>query len=485
MQTTTAFLLEVCSALTMDLSFYHAADAEPMIVLKKAMTRLRTRGFHDMQKYLDGVRADLVSRDDVDEVVFRDTLQVCSLFSKFPIPRQGTEYLDWKALQASIGNLSIDFESFALNAERWLMVFNDVHADDWLARPNVGPGAVFEHLPHVARVKNRLTDRKWESLSHSKFVNRPVTVPKTWKSDRLIFVEESDRMLLQQSVRAQIEDVIDTTWIGKYYVVRSQERNRRLVRADGFSTIDLSAASDWISAAQVFRLFRRTPVLRSLLFKLRPRRTNDSTLIRSYGTMGNALTFPVMSILFCCVLRLAEEEAKARGVLVERGSVFGDDIVCDRRIYGTVLGLLTRLGYKPNRTKSFVGTSYRESCGVDMFYDTDVTPLKIKKVPCHDQATETAFDSYSNRSHLAGNWHLANLLARYGTNTIVHHRQDYGLFSFLKSHIVLLPKGKWKWSRRLQTYVSRRKREPNMESPLDSEDTLAFWLLHGNRLTTY
>lgn len=468
----------------MDLRSHHDPDSLPLVVAQKATTRLLTRGFRDFQTYLDSVRDQIVLRDDLSPSEFRDTLQVCSLFSKYPYPVQGDEYSDWKALQASIQNINSHFENFVHQCAGWLSVLDDMDVKDYYDRPQVGPGAVYERIGHIDRVRDRMHSRSWESLAHCKFENRHVEVPKTWKRNRLIFVEESDRMLLQQSVRSHLEDAVRATWIGRYYIVDSQERNRRLIAKPGFSSIDLSAASDWISVGQVYRLFHKAPVLRSHLMRLRSRRSrhNDAPT-RSYGTMGNALTFPVMSILFCCVLRLAEDELRQKGVQVERGSVFGDDIVCDQRIFGTVLGLLTRLGYSPNARKSFVGFSFKESCGMDVYKDENVTPLRIKKEPSHDHETKTAFDSYSNRSHIAGNWHLAKYLSQYGTNTIVHHRADYGLFTFTRGKIILLSGGKWTWSSRYQAYVPR-KRHGLKPSSLDTEDTLQYQLLHGSRLTT-
>jgi hypothetical protein len=93
--------------------------------------------------------------------------------------------------------------------------------------------------------------------------------------------------------------------------------------------------------------------------------------------MGNALTFPVQSLIFLAIVQ--------SGILCRYGVncndvyVFGDDIIFPTEFYDGALDALVRCGLVPNLSKTFRHGFFRESCGVDAFKGFNVTPHRLRK----------------------------------------------------------------------------------------------------------
>jgi hypothetical protein len=145
-------------------------------------------------------------------------------------------------------------------------------------------------------------------------------VPKTIKAPRLIAVEPVALQWCQQAVCSYFYSKMGSTFLSKFVDFRQQEKNGRLAleasHSRSHATIDLSAASDWISCWHVERLFRRSPMLLRALQATRSvwikqdicKYSPGFHKLRKYSTMGNATTFPVQTLFFTAIDARAREE---------------------------------------------------------------------------------------------------------------------------------------------------------------------------------
>lgn len=210
-----------------------------------------------------------------------------------------------------------------------------------------------------------------------------LAVPKSYKTPRIIAKEPAWRNYLASCVRAEYaawaaENLADWRW----FCIDDQDPNRNEAWessfTDKYATIDLSSASDSISAAlgaYLFPLFRVIPELRSCTLQT-PWRDKDGDPIyyRSniFLTSGHPLTFTCETIVFLAIARVATRYAHLfydRRYKFVEPRAYGDDMEVDVRAYDTCVDILERLGFCVNHEKSFTAPSnYRESCGVEYLH---------------------------------------------------------------------------------------------------------------------
>jgi len=199
-------------------------------------------------------------------------------------------------------------------------------------------------------------------------------------------------MYAQQAVRSKIESVLENHPLTSGHINFSDsEVNRRLAAEgsspsceDGWATLDMKDASDRISWELVISLFQHCPALLRALSVLRPRsfKLPDGTLLESskHAPMGSALCFPILAtsiwaISICAQVYHGVELHDAAA----RTFVYGDDLIIPKAYVPTTIAFLERCGLMVNKEKSFYRGFFRESCGADFFYGTDVTPLTLRK----------------------------------------------------------------------------------------------------------
>jgi hypothetical protein len=110
--------------------------------------------------------------------------------------------------------------------------------------------------------------------------------------------------------------------------------------------------------------------------------------LNKFATMGNAVTFPVESLVFlaisiAAILTERGERVTLGAIKALAGSVavFGDDIIVPSDQSGAaVVEALESLGFKINVQKSFSEGNFRESCGVDAFRGQVVTPVYWRRL---------------------------------------------------------------------------------------------------------
>jgi hypothetical protein len=220
----------------------------------------------------------------------------------------------------------------------------------------------------------------------SEIVARLVAVPKDSRGPRLICVHPKEAIWIQQGCRRLLERAITSPKSQAHGRINfsDQKVNGRLAlessRSREFCTLDLKEASDRISCELVRSLFgdyayswlscSRATSVRLLDDRVMP--------LRKWAPMGNALCFPVQSLLFYSIVR--------SGIRCHYGEncnevyVFGDDIIFPVKYYDGALNALIRSGLVPNVTKTFRHGFFRESCGVDAYCGKDVTPHRLKKI---------------------------------------------------------------------------------------------------------
>lgn len=210
-----------------------------------------------------------------------------------------------------------------------------------------------------------------------------VAVPKDSRGPRLICVHPAEAIWIQQGQRDVLERAIGRSPLTAGRIVfDDQTVNGGLALSSSASreycTLDLREASDTISDELVRFLFGGA-------YKwIGCSRAGYSRLIdgrfiklRKFAPMGNAITFPVESLVFWAMVRA--------GILARHGVdcgevyVFGDDILFPSKYYDGAIWGLTSAGAKPNVSKTFRKGFFRESCGVDAFNGIDVTPHRLKE----------------------------------------------------------------------------------------------------------
>jgi hypothetical protein len=246
------------------------------------------------------------------------------------------------------------------------------------------------------------------------FPSKLMAVTKTLTKPRLIASEPFEHMFCQQSIRRFIYRRVEDSLIGQFIKFDDQSQNQEFCMrgsVDGsLATIDLSEASDRVTCQCVGNTFRHNLLLLRALRAARSQRCSvpdrGEVELRKFSTMGNATTFPVQSLVFLFVA-LAGCLEDVEGVvtlndiraLVGKVSVFGDDIIVPNEKVGSVVAILECLHFKVNTQKSFFHGRFRESCGVDAFRGTNITPVYWRRL--FDGSPE----SYSSSVETANNFY--------------------------------------------------------------------------------
>jgi len=255
-------------------------------------------------------------------------------------------------------------------------------------------------------------------------------VPKTMKGPRIIAVEPCCMQYAQQGIRAVLYERLESYFLTKGHVnFRDQSVNQQLAisasMSGQFSTIDLSEASDRVPRDLALLMFRSNPDLRDAIDACRSTHAKlpDGSLVgplRKFASMGSALCFPVESMYFytICVAALL----KSTGLPVTHENVFqlsrdvyvyGDDIIVPTRHAIVVLDYLQKYNCKINMSKTFVTGRFRESCGIDAYAGTEVTPVYIRRTRPENQQQSTELISWvktANSFYKRGFWQTAKTM---------------------------------------------------------------------------
>mgnify|MGYP001037204028 CR=1 FL=1 len=248
------------------------------------------------------------------------------------------------------------------------------HQKKWVASTHITAKAI----PYYAAFK------AWSTLDlpHKLVVveaNRVTTVPKSYKTDRVIAIEPDWNMFFQLGVGGLIRQRLQRWGI---LLREAQEINRGLAKlgswTNSLATLDMSMASDTVSLALCEALLPDDwlKVLLDLRSDYGILPDGDVVRYSKISSMGNGNTFELETLLFY-VLTLAVCGNGNRA----RVSVYGDDIICPSEHADAVVDVLKQAGFTPNLTKSFSDGPFRESCGGHYWRGTDVTPFYLRQPP--------------------------------------------------------------------------------------------------------
>lgn len=179
-----------------------------------------------------------------------------------------------------------------------------------------------------------------------------------------------------------------------------QDINKALARKGSIDqslcTLDLKGASDMLSCPLINGTFPPSAVHYMNLFR------SDYTIESDVGmkiklnmmsTMGNGFTFPMQTLFFVALIKavydllgikmipsFAELSSDGEVIIKRLGnySVFGDDIIVVKEAVHLVEHMLARFGSIVNDDKSYREGPFRESCGGDYYYGSQVRGLYIK-----------------------------------------------------------------------------------------------------------
>ena len=232
----------------------------------------------------------------------------------------------------------------------------------------------------------------WEARFRSKGAfcqvvagNKLVTVPKNYKTDRMIAIEPDWNLFLQKGIGGAIR-----RRLRKVGIELTDQSNNAFCAGLGslygdLATIDLSMASDCVAFELVRFLlppdwFDALEQCRSQCGVLLLGRRETHIVYEKFSSMGNGYTFELETLIFWA---LCSAVIDLMGLKDRRCLVYGDDIVVPTACYAQVLDVLTLAGFKPNPDKSFGEGPFRESCGSSYHDGTDVTPIYVREAVKH------------------------------------------------------------------------------------------------------
>jgi len=202
--------------------------------------------------------------------------------------------------------------------------------------------------------------------------------------DRFIAAGGLLNSMAQQGIRSMWDPYLKRWGI----TLDQQERNRELAeRAShiglaphGWSTVDLSSASDGISVPLVHYLLpkewaRLCDAAREPSVRIRGKLVKGYS---SYCTMGNAFTFPLQCLIFASLVR---SSIKLSNCDDREYRVYGDDIICPSSASLLLVEALKFCGFTPNLKKTHITGFFRESCGGDFVRGLDVNPVELTEQP--------------------------------------------------------------------------------------------------------
>jgi len=223
-----------------------------------------------------------------------------------------------------------------------------------------------------------------------------IHVPKTLKTPRIIAMEPSYMMFMQQALWLRFKPLLESDpLVGSLIGFTHQTPNQRMARQgsiDGsLATLDLSEASDRVSNLLVKIMCQNHPHLDEAVQATRSTHADVPGYgvipLTKFASMGSALCFPFEAMVFLTIVVLAMEMASNtqytyRDIESLKGKVriYGDDIIVPTEFAECVSVLLERFGLRVNARKSFWTGRFRESCGSDWYAGSNVRPVLARKL---------------------------------------------------------------------------------------------------------
>jgi hypothetical protein len=234
--------------------------------------------------------------------------------------------------------------------------------------------------------------KAWKSLKLIESSAKVILVPKDSRGPRLISCEPLDFQWIQQGLGSAIVRHVELHPLTRYNVHFTDQNPNRFGALLGsstgrYATLDLKEASDRVSIGLVRLLFPEP-----LLGRLKACRSLCTTLpdgkvivLNKFAPMGSALCFPVLALTVWALLSSGCWDAYPKNRVLRKETnqgilVYGDDVIVPTAYAEHAIELLEAFGLKINRAKSCISGLFRESCGMDAYNGTDVTPVRFRTV---------------------------------------------------------------------------------------------------------
>lgn len=398
---------------------------------------------------------------EFDPLLLKNIRQLLLMFKKVQLTPKNFQVLEKRAQRGFMEIEDLWFSSLKTDP-RLLRIYDQVSQigsaeltyspDDFIGKH--GPGAVNEtlspnekwtHVHQASLVASgeplnylketiRIVSDGDEVLIDSRSTSsRLISVPKNSTSVRLITVEPCLKQFIQGGLNTILRKFIRGHSIYNRCLnltdqSKSQDYALKGSISRDYATIDLSSASDTIDSELVHRTFAKNEdFLRDLIFVSRTPYVNVSgknVLMKKFAGMGNATTFPVMSIIFSNIIFGAmfdmDGKQPSRRKMQHYASLFqvyGDDIAIPAKYCSKVMEWLVAFGFKPNVNKSFSEGYFRESCGLDSYKGVNVTPIYVRVWPEDlkktDASSLASLVATSNQFWFDCNYGVSNVIKRY------------------------------------------------------------------------
>ena len=270
-------------------------------------------------------------------------------------------------------------------------------ADDWFERAMDDAQAVNDDNLYEVLESERTRFQQRAARGEASLTTLPVEhsklafVPKNAKTDRAICTEPMLNGMYQLGFGELIAKALRRVGID----IRDQGPNQRAAMYGSISnasaTVDLSSASDTVSLLLCDHLLPEG--WSEWIWKLRSATCEykgEDFVLQKVSSMGNGFTFPLETLIFWALAQGCVEKAVGRSRI--RTLVYGDDIVIDKRAVPLLFKVFSSLGFQVNPGKSFWEGEFRESCGKDYVYGTNVRPVYVSD--CLDCAALFTLHNY-------------------------------------------------------------------------------------------
>jgi hypothetical protein len=261
-------------------------------------------------------------------------------------------------------------------------------------------------------------------------------VPKTWNKRRPIMPNTTIGSFHSYGLGLMVQNRLQ--YRAGLDIRTLQEKHKVLARTasshGNWVTLDLSSASENFGVDVVNMLTPREWFRQFNFGRIPYVELSDGSTIRlaSFMGMGIGFTFTLQTLLFYGLIKAISLETGLKGPI----SVYGDDCIFHKNIYGYVRKVFTELRLVINEDKTFSSGPFRESCGGDYHSGHDVRPFMPEAVGDRLQLEPYLAFAYKLTNGLRSRWDDVEipLTLQYLREHIRQMSEDNGLEVFYVPH---------------------------------------------------
>ena len=261
---------------------------------------------------------------------------------------------------------------------------------------------------------------------------RVITVPKTLSTPRIIAIEPVCMQYTQQALMEMLVKTLESHRLTAGRINFSDQTiNQRLALSsskDGsLATIDLKDASDRVSVELVKIMLESQPDLLGAVLACRSTHADvpghGVLPLTKFASMGSALCFPIEAMVFytiCISVVLKSQGARVSLTSLSKAGelvrVYGDDIIVPAELVQSVCCELEGFNLRVNQRKTFGTGKFRESCGVDAYDGTRVTPIYVRRMlpgSRRDTSEILSAISLANQLYAGGYWKACSYVRKH------------------------------------------------------------------------